>query len=96
MLKESPMLQNKLVKILPHVNDTLLLTAAIFLSIMSGMYPFIVGWLSIKVILLVGYIVAGIFALKRGKTKQSRLIAFVIALACILAIFATAAIKPTI
>lgn len=96
MLKENPLLQHKLVKILPHINDTLLLGAAIYLSVVSGMYPFVVGWLGIKVVLLIGYIVAGIFALKRGKTKQARIIAFVIALGCILLIFATAALKPAI
>jgi len=94
MVKENPLLQHKLVKILPHVNDTLLLTAAIFLSLMSGFYPFVEGWLGAKVLLLVGYIVAGIFALKRGKTKQSRLIAFLIALLCISLIFAMAVYRP--
>ena len=94
MVKENTLLQHKLVKILPHVNDTLLLTTAIFLSVMSGLYPFAQGWLGAKVVLLVGYIVAGIFALKRGKTGQSRLIAFVIALLCISLIFALAVFKP--
>lgn len=94
MINENQLLDRKLVKILPHINDTLLLTAAIFLSLMSGFYPFAQGWLGAKVVLLVGYIVAGIFALKRGKTKQSRLIAFVIALLCILTIFGLAIYKP--
>lgn len=94
MVKENPLLQHRLVKILPHVNDTLLLTAAIFLSLMSGFYPFVEGWLGAKVILLIGYIVAGIFALKRGKTRQSRLGAFVIALLCISLIFGLAVYKP--
>ncbi len=96
MTKQSPLLQHKLVKILPHVNDTVLLSAAIFLSIMSGFYPFVEGWLGAKVVLLVGYIVAGIFALKRGKSKQTRLVAFVIALLCITLIFLSALYKPTI
>ena len=94
MVKESSLLQHKLVKILPHVNDTLLLTAAIFLSLMSGLYPFVEGWLGAKVVLLIGYIVAGIFALKRGKTRHSRLIALLIALLCISMIFGLAIFKP--
>jgi uncharacterized membrane protein SirB2 len=96
MAKESPLLQHKMVKIFPHVNDTLLLTAAIFLSIMSGLYPFVEGWLGAKVVLLIGYIVAGIFALKRGKSKQARLVAFVIALVCISLIFVSALYRPAI
>ena len=94
MAKENPLLQYKPVKILPHINDTLLLGSAIYLSLMSGLYPFVEGWLGAKVILLVGYIVAGIFALKRGKTKQARLVAFVIALLCISLIFILALLKP--
>ena len=94
MVREDLLLQHKLVKILPHVNDTLLLTAAIFLSVMSGFYPFVEAWLGAKVLLLIGYIIAGIFALKRGKSKRSRLIAFVIALLCILSIFGLAIFKP--
>ncbi len=94
MVKESPLLQHKLVRILPHINDTLLLGSAIFLSLMSGLYPFVEGWLGAKVVLLVGYIVAGIFALKRGKTRQTRQLALVIALICISLIFGLAIYKP--
>jgi uncharacterized membrane protein SirB2 len=92
--KNSPMMSKKLVKILPHINDTVLLVAAISLSIMSGLYPLSQNWLTAKVFLLVGYVVAGIFALKRAKTEQGRLVAFAIALTCILLIFAIASIKP--
>ncbi len=94
MLKESPMLQKKPVRILPHVNDSLLLLTAIMLAILTGFYPFVVGWVTLKVLLLVVYIVLGIFALKRGKTKQARTVFFFAALATILAIFAIAGIKP--
>ncbi|MCI5105991.1 MAG: SirB2 family protein [Pseudomonadales bacterium] len=94
MLKESPMLQKKPVRILPHINDSLLLLTAIMLAILTGFYPFVVGWVTLKVLLLVVYIVLGIFALKRGKTKQARTVFFFAALATILAIFAIAGIKP--
>lgn len=94
MLKESPMLQKKPVRILPHINDTLLLLTAIMLAILTGFYPFVTGWVTLKVILLVIYIVLGVFALKRGKTRQSRTVFFVAALVTIIAIFAIAGIKP--
>jgi uncharacterized membrane protein SirB2 len=94
MLKESPMLQKKPVRILPHINDSLLLLTAIMLAILTGFYPFVVGWVTLKVLLLVVYIVLGVFALKRGKTKQARTVFFFAALATILAIFAIAGIKP--
>ena len=94
MIKESPLLHLKPVKIFPHINDTLLLGAAIYLSVLSELYPFVESWLGAKVILLIGYIIAGIFALKRGKTKKSRITAFIIALICIGLIFVIALYKP--
>jgi len=94
MMRDSALLNAKVVRIFPHINDTLLLGAAIYLSVTSQLYPFVEGWLGVKVVLLLGYIIAGIFALKRGKTKQSRLVAFVIALACVSLIFVMAILKP--
>lgn len=93
-MTENSILQGKIVKILPHINDTLLLISAIYLSFMSGLFPFVEGWLGAKVVLLVGYIIAGMFALKRGKTKQIRLTATFIALINISAIFILALYKP--
>ncbi|MBV1908775.1 MAG: SirB2 family protein [Kangiellaceae bacterium] len=94
MASGNVLLEHKLVKIFPHVNDTVLLVSAIYLSITSQLYPFVVSWLGVKVVLLVGYIVAGIFALKKGRTKKTRISAFVIALVCIGAIFFHAITRP--
>ncbi len=87
-------LQQKIVKVAPHINDTLLLGAAIYLSAVGRMYPFIVPWLGAKVVLLIGYIGAGAMALKRGKTNQARILAFFVAVACISGIFYLAIFKP--
>jgi uncharacterized membrane protein SirB2 len=46
-------------------------------------YPFAAGWLTTKVVLLVVYIALGSVALKRGRTKQVRIVAFVAALATV-------------
>jgi len=81
MLTESAWLQKKPVKILPHIVDTMLLLTALMLAVITGLYPFAVGWVTIKLVLLVAYIVLGTFALKRGKTKQSRTLFFVASLA---------------
>lgn len=53
--------------------DTVLLTAALMLMTIVHQFPFVHAWLTVKVILLVVYIVLGSFALKRGKTRASRL-----------------------
>ena len=54
----------KLLKILPHLNDALLLTMAITLAVMGSYSPFEQPWLAAKLILLVVYILLGMFALK--------------------------------
>jgi len=96
MFTGNKLLQLKLVKIAPHINDTLLLGAAIYLSVASEMYPFVVGWLGLKVVLLVGYILAGTVALKSGKTHKIRVNAFLIAVVCITGIFYLALVRPLI
>lgn len=96
MMTENKLLTKKPVKILPHINDSILLGAAIYLVIITQMYPFVINWLTAKVFLLVVYIVAGVFALKRGKTKQARVVAFVVAIASVLTMFYLASAKPAL
>ena len=84
MLMESDMLQKKWVKIVPHVVDSVLLACAIGLCVVLGQYPFVEAWLTVKVVMLVAYIVLGTIALKRGKTKGIRTLAFFAAIACFL------------
>jgi uncharacterized membrane protein SirB2 len=52
--------------------DTVLLTAALMLATMLPSAMFANGWLLEKIILLVVYIVLGSFALKRGRSRKSR------------------------
>lgn len=80
MLLDSPQLQKRWVKILPHIIDTALLVSALSLCVIIGQYPFAEGWLTAKVLGLVAYIVFGTLALKRGKTKTIRVAALVAAL----------------
>ncbi len=94
MLTEHSLLQAKPVKILPHIIDTLLLASAIYLVVILQTYPLVVNWVTAKVVLLIAYIVLGTIALKRGKTKQTRIIAFVLSLLIILSLFAIASVKP--
>ncbi|HET7162732.1 MAG TPA: SirB2 family protein [Rhodanobacteraceae bacterium] len=54
------------------VIDSLLLAAAIALTTIIHQYPFVQAWLTVKVILLVVYIVLGVFALRRGRTRAIR------------------------
>ncbi|HJV86172.1 MAG TPA: SirB2 family protein [Noviherbaspirillum sp.] len=80
MLADSPLLQRRPMKILPHLIDTVLLTSALIMVFWSHQYPFVQPWLTAKVLALIAYIVVGSVAIKRGKTKGIRTAAFVIAL----------------
>lgn len=63
-----------------HIIDTVLLASALTMVVWSAQYPFVVPWLTAKVIAVVAYIIVGAVALKRGKTKGMRAGAFVAAL----------------
>ena len=81
MLGESPLLQQRWVKVVPHVVDTLLLSSALVMVFWSGQYPFAQPWLTAKVLALIVYIGLGTVALKRGKTRLVRTVAMFAALA---------------
>lgn len=75
---------------LSYAIDTVLLTAALMLSTILHQYPFVHAWLTVKVLLLVLYIVLGTFALKRGNTRRVRMICW-IAASCVFLFIVTIA-----
>jgi len=80
MMADSPRLQARWVRIVPHVNDTLLLSSGITLAVLVQQYPLVHGWLTAKFFALIAYILLGTIALKRGKTKAQRVAAWIAAL----------------
>jgi hypothetical protein len=64
-------LQQPLVRVLPHIVDTVLLASAIAMAVISAQYPFAAGWLTAKLIGLLIYIGCGTMALKRGRSQAS-------------------------
>ena len=80
MMRDSPRLKARWVRIVPHINDTLLLASGISLAVLIGQYPLVNGWLTAKLFALIAYIVLGTVALKRGKTKNQRIAAWLAAL----------------
>ena len=81
MLTESDLLQHRLTKIVPHVNDAVLLSAGIGMLWVLHLNPFTQTWLLAKFAGLIAYILLGTIALKRGQTKEIRSIALVAAVA---------------
>lgn len=90
MLMNSPLLQARLTRVLPHVVDTLLLATGVALALRIAQYPFVHGWLTAKIIGIVVYIGFGMVALKRGRTRSVRIAALVAALATFLYIVGVA------
>lgn len=90
MFAESPRLNARLTRIVPHVVDTVLLASAVGLMFVVHQYPFVQGWLTAKLLGLILYIVLGTIALKRGSTKTIRGVAFFAAVAVFVWIFKTA------
>lgn len=62
------------VRYLSYTIDSVLLTAALMLMTIVHQFPFVNGWLTAKVLLLVAYIVLGSCALKRARTRRTRLL----------------------
>jgi len=92
-IQGSAVLEKKLVKVLPHVVDTILLASAIVLVVMSGQYPFSTPWVTAKLLGLIVYIGLGVFVMKKAKTQKSRIIAFVLALVTVAYILMVASTK---
>jgi uncharacterized membrane protein SirB2 len=80
MMRESPLLGARWIKVVPHINDTVLLIAALSLAAMSGQYPFVVGWVTAKVLGVIAYIILGALALRDASTKQMRVVCWLASL----------------
>ena len=68
------------VRVVPHVIDTVLLVSAIALAAMTAQYPFVQPWLTAKILALLAYIVLGTLAIRRGRTRRVRIVAWILAL----------------
>ena len=77
----SPVMNRRWLKWAPHLNDTILLAAAIGLATMSGQYPFVAPWLTAKIVGLLAYILLGVVALRPGRPRGVRIAAWLAALA---------------
>jgi uncharacterized membrane protein SirB2 len=79
MMRGSALLQARWVKVLPHVNDTLLLASAIFLASQWGWAALQLPWLLAKIVALLVYIALGMVALRAGRTKAVRVLTWLAA-----------------
>lgn len=81
MLAHSRWTHHALLRFSSYAIDTVLLAAALALAAMLRQYPFVQAWLTVKVLLLLLYIVLGSYALKRGRSHGVRAACYAAALA---------------
>jgi uncharacterized membrane protein SirB2 len=70
--------------------DSLLLAFGVALVIATHQYPFAVNWLTVKLALIVAYIVLGVFAMTRGRAPALRLACYALAILTYLMIVSVA------
>ncbi len=80
-VRESPRLQARWVKILPHLIDTVLLGLGVTLMVTLRFWPWQQPWLAAKLLALLVYIGVGTLAIKRGATPRRRGVAALLAVA---------------
>ena len=90
MLARSPHVKSAWLKYPSYLIDTMLLTLALMLMTVIHQHPFGTGWLTMKVTLLVVYVLLGSIALKRGRTQGVRAAAFVAALLTVAFLYSVA------
>ncbi|WP_205955413.1 SirB2 family protein [Pantoea stewartii] len=89
-------LRRRWVRILPHVNDTLLLLSGAALVMLTHFYPFSPqgSWLTEKLLGVIIYIALGSVALsRRPRSDRTRWMAFVVALIALVTIIKLALSK---
>ena len=74
--------KSRLLRILPHVNDSILLFSALGMCFQINQYPFVNAWLSVKVIFLLVYIVLGLLFMRRAKSNTQRWYLYILAMSC--------------
>lgn len=79
LIQDSTNLRQRWIKILPHIIDTVLLTSAVFLAMTIQQNPLQDSWLTAKVAGLLLYIALGMVAMRLGKTRRTKIIAWVAA-----------------
>ncbi len=79
-LQFKPWRQWWLLRVAPHIIDSVLLGSALWLAWRSAQYPFVEGWLTAKVLALLLYIGLGMRALGRNTPQAQRLPFFAAAL----------------
>lgn len=94
--RASPMSQKRWVRIVPHVNDTVMLLSGVALMVITKFWPFTPqgAWLTEKLFGVIIYIALGFIALgRRPRSQQVRWFAFLLGLVVLYVIVKLATTK---
>lgn len=80
MLTDNLLLNHRAAKAFPHIIDTLLLASAIGMLLVWNISPLELNWLTAKIVGLLAYIILGMIALRFGRTKKEKGVAWLLAL----------------
>lgn len=94
--KNSEQLNKKWVKIVPHINDTLLLVVGIGMAVKLSINPLEYHWLLEKILALFAYIFTGYYTLKLARNNTMRIIGYLGAMGWFMLIVRIAMTKQTI
>jgi len=70
-------LQQRWLKITPHIIDSVLLASAVVLVIQTRQYPFVATWVTAKLLVLLLYIGFGLITLRFARTRTQTLAGFI-------------------
>mgnify|MGYP001228831784 FL=1 len=79
-MRDSALMDEKEVKVLPHVIDTVLLLSAISLMIMSRAYPIEATWVAAKILALLGYVLTGTVFMRFARKGWEQLLSYTVSL----------------
>jgi uncharacterized membrane protein SirB2 len=80
MLNDAAWVKHRIAKTLPHLVDTVLIVSALWLAWILRLTPANAPWIGAKIVGLFVYIGIGMVALRFGRTKIARAIAWLLAL----------------
>lgn len=70
----------KALKVVPHINDTVLLASAIGMLSLIGLNPFTTPWLLAKILALAGYVLLGTVCMRSRPGSRRQTVSFVAAI----------------
>jgi uncharacterized membrane protein SirB2 len=77
---QHPLMQQCWVRIIPHINDSLLLLAAVYLAWTIQANPFVQPWLMAKIVALLVYIALGTIVIKQKGSKRMTWLCYTLAI----------------